>query len=232
MSPGFTLSRSVVAPLLALALAIIPVFAAGCDPDAAEKAAIRDTMETLGNAVDAGDARTYTSLVTQRTFAYYDRILEVANTARNTEVAKLPAIERSMVLSARHRIPLEERKKMDGRALLTRAIAERWWADNPDDDESPMDFGEIKVNGAYARANVKWEGKRTAFWHEFIRENDYGQADPTAPWKLDEPTCDAFWNDRIGRWARQLNMSEDDLLIYVEAEGTGRPVRRNIWDIP
>lgn len=150
---------------------------------------------------------------------------------RNTEVAGLPAIERSAILSIRHRIPLEERQKMDGRALLTRVVSERWWADLPGEDP-PVTLGEIKINGAYARARVIYEGKRTGAWFEFIRENTYGQADPTAPWKLDDPTRDPFWNDRIARWAREYNMSEDDMLVMFEAEETGRPVRRNIWDVP
>ena len=45
-------------------------------------------------------------------------------------------------------------------------------------------------------------------------------------------TRDAFYNNLLARIARELNMSEDQMLVFFEAEDTGGPVRRNIWDIP
>jgi len=218
-----------------VAVAIFTVLAClvlgGCDPDAAEKKAVRETLQVVEDAIEANDARTYTELVTQGTFLHYERILRLANTARQAEVAVLPPAERFLILLLRHHIPLEERQNLDGRTLLSRIVSEGWWAGSAGDGSS-IDYGEIKINGAYARVQIVWNGKPTGFWVQFIRENAYGQPDPTAPWKLDDPSMDAFSNDLIPRLAREINRNENDLMVMVVARESGEPVRPDIWDRP
>lgn len=224
--------RTFPLPAIAAFLALILSFLAGCDPDAAEKKAIRATYTAIQDCELAGDGHGFAKLLTARSIPYYDRILEAANTYRAPQVAQLSAIERYIVLTVRHRIPLEERRSLDGRALLVRMISEGWNLNDEDESDNLLRLGEVRIKGEYARARVIYEGKSTGFWFEFIKENGHGQPDPTGTWKLDDPSCDPFYNDTIAAFAREIGMSEDDAMVLAEERDTGRPVRPDIWDVP
>lgn len=221
--------RSLVAAVVFLGLALPGL--TGCDKHAEDKAAVRLVWEQMENAYQMRDGVAAVSLMTARSFPYYERLMRIAVGGTRDEIRALTAIERMGVLMMRHRAGAVDMANLggDGRGYVRMSTQNGWWES---EDRDWIRLGEVVIDSDYARARVIEDGVKTGYWYQFVREDDSGQPSPNGIWKLDDPESDVFLNAMIARQAQAEGMSEDDFLIAWEEEDTGSVVRRDIWDKP
>src|SRR5262245_6864488 len=109
-----------LAARLALLVTLVAAPSARAQPD--DVAAVRDLFNRYKTALLAGDGATAARLVDSETFAYFDEIKALTLTGTEEVVKKRPFVDRLLIVTMRHELPLDELRGMDLEGLLKHAI--------------------------------------------------------------------------------------------------------------
>jgi hypothetical protein len=153
--------------------------------------------------------------------AYYDRLRSLALTAPESEVRGLPLLDRLGVLRLRHTFPPASLRSSSGTDLLVLAVNEGFIGKESVENAG---LGSIQVTGGEARAAVLVSGKATTASFRFVREKD--------TWRLDLMPLLEEGNRMFEAQLRRAGAAEDDLLLLVLEQLSGRRPDASIWQPP
>jgi hypothetical protein len=204
---------------VALALAFVLISLPACEPPEAQH--VRDAWQEFTDALNSGDGKTATGLLTQRIFDQYDAWLDVARRGSRDQVKALDAAARAEIVKMRHRLP-GQLAGLDGKKYLTLAIDKGWYAADPAD--RPPKFGKITFTDDRADVELLIRDEPSGRFHSFVLVNGL--------WKIDRPPIDEFYNERIAQAVKSEHSTEDNLIMRWESGATGVMVKPSIWDPP
>lgn len=205
--------------LLTLAALLLP--ACEDSSSAAEKEAILDCLRQLDEANAACDGAGAVAVMSQRGLDEYTRLVRLALDGSKSDVQSLSPLEMWQVIEMRHRIPLRELEKMDGRAYQEYATSQCWYSEGEGEWEDGI--GEIYVSGDTAYAEVlDFDGKKTGVQGHFEREDGV--------WKVNEFSFQRVWDDELRKLAAENNISVPDMVVRFEEMATLENVRSRIWE--
>ena len=142
--------RSTAWPALLVASCIylvagVPVASAQTD----DVAAIRDLFNRYKTALLSGDGATAARLVDTETFQYFEEIKGLTLTGTEDAVRQRPFVDRLLIVTMRHELPVAELEGMDLEGLLKHAIDAGWIGKQ---SIMGLGIGEITVDGDQATA--------------------------------------------------------------------------------
>ncbi len=191
----------------------------GCQPsDTPEAAAVRTCFNDYLTAIGNKDGKAAVAIVDSRTVTYYDTILDHALKSKSDVVRGLPILDKTMVLMLRSRVPADELRKMDARAVFIHTVDEGWVAT----DRTIFDIGQIDVNGDRAFGQHLMRGQETPYKCRFVKED--------GKWKIDITSLYSSGEAEFEKAIKESQMSEDDFLTRVLSMTAKKPVDASIWE--
>lgn len=196
--------------------------AAGCeDEHAAEKEAILTCLRQLDEANQDCDGAAAVALMSQRGLDEYTRLVKIALDGSKTDVQSLSPLEMMQVIEMRHRIPLRQLEKMDGRAYQEFATSDCWYTGAEGSYEDSV--GEIFVSGDTAYADVlDFDGNKSGVQGHFEREDGV--------WKVNEFSFHRVWDEELTKLAAENNVTIPEMVVLFEEWDTGKKIRKSIWE--
>ena len=179
---------------------------------AAEAAAVRAVLQGYADAVRSRVGAAATRAVTRETRAYYARMRDLAMTAPEAQVRALPLMDRVSVLMYLHRVPADVLRTLTGDAAFAHTISEGWVARTATGQWSPT----APVFGNGDRAIVRDGGLDL----QMVREE--------GAWRWDMMPVIRAASAQFGA-SLPAGMKEDDFVLFVLSNATGRPVPPTIW---
>jgi len=134
---------------------------------------IRETFVAYKAAILQQRGETAVLLVNTRTIQYYAQMKGLALEAHEKDVRRLTPLNKIMVLTLRHRVPVAELKAMKPEELFTHAVNQGWIGKNSVLDS---DIGIPQVFGSDASAEYIKSGKPTPLKYRFTKEDGSGRS--------------------------------------------------------
>lgn len=182
---------------------------AGCkDPQAGDKAAIRQTLRAYDAANRERNGKAVVELMSQGTLDFYTKLVRVALDGTEAESRALPAQYRMELIRMRTLATRKDLKGMDGKAFQSWATTQGWYSMDTDGWESltrGMSDIKIDLDGKGGWCYIFEDGKRTRFMLRFEKVGDQ--------WRFDETSAGEHFDDWTKRLARDFGQTQDDLLI-------------------
>lgn len=217
------------APVIATLLAIATPASSQTD----DAAAVRDLFTRYQAALLAGDGATATRLVDAETFAYFEEIKHLALSGDEDTVRKRPFVDRLLIVTMRHELPLAELQEMDLEGLLRHAIDAGWIGKQ---SIAQLGIGEITVEGEEATAVAVTPGQASAaasgvdpllseaLRYRFVREN--------GEWRFGFRSLVESINQMIAQLTSQMGTDQDGLIFVLVEQLSGRKVLPDVWSLP
>jgi hypothetical protein len=183
---------------------------------AGPEAEVRATFERYKKAVLAHDGQKAVAEIDEQTLDYYARMRTAALTA--PDIHGLSLLDKLMIVRLRHELSPDQLSAMDGRALLAYAIGKGWVGDA---SVQRGGIGEVKVAGSTARGTMTLGGKPTPAQLAF-RKSKRG-------WLIDLMPLLAGAEPALRQLQKNAKLSEDELVLKMIEEATGRPVPAGVW---
>jgi len=143
-----------------------------------QRSEIRQVFQEFSDAFFARDGETAARYLSQRTFAYYDRVIPLARNEDGAGLSALPPLDLFSCLTLRYRYSPEELSKLDSRKLVLDSFNRMVF---PAGAPHFLDIGKIKITtpGVKAIASVFLPPGE---WHEDILVT-FSRED--GEWKMD-----------------------------------------------
>jgi hypothetical protein len=173
----------------------------GCG-ESRDQAEIRGSFDGYYKAIHAADGEAAAAVVDNATIQYYDRMLGLALRGARQEVGRLSMLDRMMVFTIRHRVPLATAQRMTGKDLFIHGVRQGWIGKDAGKD---IKLGEISISGTTAEAAIESNGQRAPFKWTFHKEG--------GAWKMDLTSIMPAGNRALSSLAARGGMDEDELIL-------------------
>jgi hypothetical protein len=212
--------------------------AAVCDPERAVED-VRQVFERYKEALVRGDGVLARQLVDTGTLQYFEELKRLARSGSESEVKGRSFVDRLLIVSMRHALPIEVIETLTFEGLITTAMTEGWIRP---ETVAGLAMGDVTVDGATASGVAIVSG--------------LASAEPTPPTEPVTPPADASlgvaylfaceggsWKFQFGSLVAQLDRlvseltqqlgAEEDALIFSLVEAfTGKKVLPEVWQPP
>lgn len=193
---------------LALTLLSMSLLVASCDESRnKQRAEVRQTFKEFSEAFFAKDGETAASFISERTFAYYDRILPLALNADDAQLSELPTLDLFSCISLRHRYSADELQNLDGRKIVTDSFTQMT---SPAAAPSILDIGEIDLRTDRGEA-VASVYLAPGEWHNDIKVTFHREG---GSWKLDFTSMFDALAPRIEPNLMDESSSRAEMVLY------------------
>lgn len=184
-----------------------------------DQQAVKDVFEAYRFALVHGDGDTAANNVSTGTIAQYEKRLELALTATKEQLQNEKLSDRLSALMLRHRMMPHKLREMDGRSIFAHAVDYGWIGREV---VEKWNVRSVAVDGdrAAAQAGVD-DSEGTRLFH-FLREN--------GSWKLNLLATSQQTDLVLASQAREIGITNDELLFRILAGTTGRPPSDSIWE--
>lgn len=182
---------------------------------------IRQTFMTYKGAILQQQGQSAASLVNNATLQYYARMKDLALEGQEKEVRQLTPMNKIMVLSLRHRIPVNDLRAMTPEALFVHAVNQGWIGKNSVLD---TDIGQLRVFGKDASADYLKGGTQTPLKYRFTKED--------GKWKLDLTALMPVADQAMTTLIEREKLDEDKFIIGLIESVSGKKVLPLIWQPP
>jgi hypothetical protein len=206
-----------LAGLLVLLGALLLV---GCDRHAADKAQIRQTHASVNACNDNSDGAGMLPLMTEKSFAYYDRLRQIALDGAADKVRGLDPADRLEVLTVRARAKRADIAKLDGRGYVKFCTAQGFYATAPE-DRGTSTLRSFKFGNDTATAEMVEDEEPTGIRLRFVREE--------GAWKVDEEHNMTELSRFLERSAAKAGVSTDRICEMILEEKLDGEVPQSVW---
>ena len=158
------------------------------------------------------------SLVNKATLQYYARMKAIALEGQEKEVRQLTPMNKIMVLSLRHRVPIADLRAMTPEEVFIYAVNQGWIGKNSVLDS---DIGQLQVFGNDASGEYLKGGKHTPLKYRFTRED--------GKWKLDLTALTPMADQAMSMLIKKEGLDEDTFIISLIESVSGKKVSPSIW---
>lgn len=183
-----------------------------------DTAMIKACFAGYKNAILADKGQEAVSFVDSRTVRYYADILQKTKTLDSAGIDKLPIMDKLTILMLRHRATKEEIMQLDGRSLLVYAIERGMVGKN---SVQQLSIGEVLIKGDAAEGQVMVGAAPTSLAYNFYKEN--------GAWKMDITSVLPEGNAAMKKIIKDSETPENEFLILLIENATGREPVKNIW---
>jgi hypothetical protein len=183
--------------------------------------AVRKSFDAYKEAILNDKGSEAAKWVDKQTLDWYEESRQLALKAGREKLESLSMFNRMQAILIRHRVPLAELEKMDGRGLFAYAVDNGWVGKS---SVSGLAIGEVSITGAFAAGTLVREGKATALKFQFSIEEGVWKVKLLPLMKMAEPGLKAQ--------AKRAGMTENEFIIQMTEAVSGRKVPATIWDAP
>lgn len=183
-----------------------------------EQAAVRRCFVSYKEAILKQNGKESVRFVNQATVAYFGKMRDLALGGAETDVRRLPFFHKMMILSYRHRVPLDSLLKLSAEELFVYGVDKGWIGR---ESVSESNLGRVSVSGEEARAVFVLRGKPTPIEYRFTKEG--------GAWKLDFISLMPVVDAAFGAAAREANVDEDSFVVLLLELASGKKVSPDIW---
>jgi len=196
----------------------LSLLAQGSEP---EEGLIRRAFLTYKEAILQQQGPSALSLVNRATVQYYARMRTLALEGQEKEVRQLTPMNKIMVLSLRHRVPLGDLRKMSPEEVFAYAVDQGWIGKNSVLDS---DIGRLQVFGNDASAEYVKSGKPTPLKYRFTKED--------GKWKVDLTALMPVADQAMSMLIKTKGLDEDTFITGLMESVSGKKVVPSIWQPP
>ncbi len=180
--------------------------------------AIRKVFRSYRTAIAVRNGERAQHAVTSETFAYYDRMRDLALHAGEASTRALPLFDKLMVLSFRLRMTAVELQSISGAGLFAAGVQRGWIGDTV---ASASDVASIQVSGDQAVGLLVSGTRTTGIEVKFKREQ--------GEWLFDLIAMGPAVAEAIKQGLKQAGIDEDAYVLRALAEQTGADPPPTIW---
>lgn len=174
----------------------------------------------------AKDGAKAVEAVSQRTFDYYDKALDLALHATSEELNAAPVADRMLAITLRHELAPDEAKSMDGKSVLAWCVEQGWMVSEAEKDSR---LENIQIKGDDATAEYVVPDHPIRYPRVFHREG----SGSSKQWKNDLVPMFMASVAEIMRNAGAEQSDQENEVIYVGLSlRTKKPLSREIWNPP
>jgi hypothetical protein len=188
---------------------------------AEEPAAVKAAFGEYKKALLAGHGAAAAQVVDRDTIAYYARMKELALGARADVVKRQSLFDRMMIVMLRHRMSPQKLRQLAPEKLFAHGVEQGWIGK---EGVAELEVGDIQIDGAQATAVVVRGGQRTPL--KFLFQKEQGK------WLINLRNLMNAANHAFALIAKQQQVSEDELILSLTEQATGKKVRADVWDPP
>ena len=197
------------------------VVLAGCSEEASpdEAGSVRACFDGYKQAILDRDGMKAVAFVDKNTLDYYRKMRDLSLRGNRETVGALSSINKLMVLSIRHRVPLESLQQMTPESLFAHAVDEGWIGKQ---SVINNELGDIAVSGASATGVHISAKKETLIKWVFRKEDDR--------WRMDLTSMITVADQAMKHVIRQSGLSEDEFLTNILESVSGKKVADTAWE--
>lgn len=207
-----------VAPVVLIFVSCFGILAQGPQSD---EALIRQVFLNYKEAILQQRGETAVSLVNRATLQYYARMKYVALEGEEREVRRLSPMNKIMVVSLRHRVPVESLRAMTPEQLFTHAVEQGWIGKNSVLDS---DIRQVQTFRNDASAEHVKGGTPTKLKYRFTKED--------GKWKLDLTALTPVADRAMSMLIQKEGVDEDTFIVSLVESVSGKKVSPSIWQPP
>lgn len=137
------------------------------------------------------------------------------------EVRLLSPMNKIMVLSLRHRIPVDVLRAMTPEEVFAHAVNQGWIGK---DSVLDSDIGQLRVFGNDASAEYVKGGKPTPLKYRFTKEDE--------KWRIDLTALMPVGDQAMSMLIKKEGLDEDAFIISLIESVSGEKVSPSIWQPP
>ena len=186
-----------------------------------EEAVIRRVFLTYKEAILQQQGQSAVSLVNRATVQYYARMRALALEGHEKDVRQLSPMNKIMVLSLRHRVPIGDLRAMTPEGVFTYAVDQGWIGKNSVLDS---DIGRLEVFGNDASADYVKSGKPTPLKYRFTKED--------GKWRIDLTALMPVADQAMSVLIKTKGLDEDRFIMDLMESVSGKKVLPSIWQPP
>jgi hypothetical protein len=217
-----TISRSAVRCILVLLALLTTLTTPACTNK--EEAAVLKVLEDFDRACFNADASKAISMLDAPSIQQYDRVIALARTTTREQLATMEPWDRYLIVGVRSELSPAELRIADGREYLRLAISRGFWRHGETEFKFDPRQHKVKVHSSYATIDTKSYDKRVPPYRTYLSKT----ADGT--WKLDFSRSGETNNANIRLWAKEMFLTEDEVIEEWVFIDTGEPVPERAWE--
>lgn len=203
--------------LLPFVLLAAPLPAAGAPADE-----VKESFRAYKTAILASDGAAVADVVTQESRDYFRTLADQALTLDREGLHQIHLSDRIYALLLRHNLEPAALERMSGAEVVSHAVDAGWIGREGADK---LELGNYQVEGDVASGTIlRPEGGETAFKIAFARQEGRWRLDLVALMKLTRVAFDYS--------LQQSGLSEDDFVLLMLEDVTGRKPGPEIWSPP
>jgi hypothetical protein len=183
-----------------------------------DEAAVREAYEAYKNAILDGRGAEAVRYLNRASIAFYGEMKALALRAPESEVRRLPVMNKVTVLLLRHRVAPDVLEKMSPEEIVVYGV-DRGWIGR--DAVENSDIGDVRVNGDVATAEYVMGGQRTPISYRFTREDGV--------WKFDFTALLPVVDGALRELLKRERMDEDKFVLGLLEQVSGEKPARSIW---
>ncbi|GLB53919.1 hypothetical protein NBRC110019_29600 [Neptunitalea chrysea] len=180
---------------------------------------IRQVFTAYKEAVTNKDGITAYSLINQKTTSFYQRVWDDCKKADSITVSKYPFEEKLWVLTSRHLIPEDLANQLTVKEVFCFLLRKNWIHK---EDLSMLEIGEMEIDGAFAIAQMQYNGADIPYFFQFEKEGN-------GHWKVNLIEMLEAAGRNVEAIIAAGNLSENKFIIESIEKISGKKTNKKIW---
>ncbi len=203
--------------LLVLLFLLLPLPAAAEPLDE-----VKESFLAYKVAILEADGEAAAEVVTQNSRDYFRRLANHALTLDRAGLHEIHLTDRLYAMLLRHNLDRATLQGMSGGEVVSYAVGEGWIGRN---GASQLRLGHYEIEGDHASGTIlRPDGLKSTFKMEFVKEG--------GKWLLDLVALMELTRTAFEFAVQQSGLSEDDFVLLMLEQGTGRKPGPGIWSPP
>lgn len=183
---------------------------------------VKESFVAYKSAILEADGEAAAGVVTQGSRDYFRNLADQALTLDRAGLHEIHLSDRLYALLLRHNLDRGTLQDMSGGDVVSYAVDNGWIGRN---GASQLRLGDYKVEGDRASGTIlRPDGVKSSFKMEFVREG--------GRWLLDLVALMNLTRTAFEYAVQQSGLSEDEFVLLMLEQGTGRKPGPEIWSPP
>lgn len=198
------------------------VFCLSAPAVAAPEDDVKESFLTYKTAVLEADGETAAMVVTQSSRDYFRSLADQALTLDRAGLHEIHLTDRLYAMLFRHNLDRARLQQMSGGEAVSYAVDQGWIGRN---GASQLRLGHYEIEGDHASGTIlRPDGLKSSFKMEFVKEG--------GRWLLDLVALMDLTRTAFEFAVQQSGLSEDEFVLLMVEQGTGRKPGPEIWSPP
>ena len=203
-------------------LFVVLLIAAPLPATAQSVDAVKQSFLAYKTAIVTSDGDAAAGVVTQESRDYFRKLADQALTLDREGMSRIHLSDRLYAMLLRHNLDRARLQSMTGGEVVSYAVREGWIGR---EGATQLELGNYQVDGDAASGTIlRPDGGETTFKMEFVKED--------GRWLLDLVALMQLTRAAFEYAVQQSGLPEDDFVLLMLEQGTGRKPGPDIWSPP